>query len=135
MISLSVKAAIAGMLLSLVATLAVIVSGWHHDSTSLQALKPAHEALVAERDALGAKVLVLTEENGSLHSAIAAQNNAIALAVAQSIAAKEQQALAKSYADKIARQAGARIADLEADLTDATKTLTDLLDKSWRQSQ
>lgn len=130
-----VKVLLVGLLASALAYGGSIVGGWHKDSQALEEIKPEHAQLAREKKELDANVQRLTQEGEKLRKSIDEQNHAVELAQEQARSAKEQQELAKSYAAQTARQAASRIASLEADLADSTKTLTDLLDNSWRQAR
>lgn len=128
-----IKVLAAVLVMSAVSAGVSAVVTWRGDSIELETLKPAHERIVAERDAKSGKVLELTESNAELKASIKQQNHALELAAAQAKSAKDQQELAQAFALKQAAQRDRRIAALEADLADASKTITDLLNTSWSQ--
>lgn len=132
-LSASVKGAGLLVLLALVSAATGVARGWRADSLALAELKPAHAHALAERDRKSAQVLDLTSENAALKAAIAEQNHAVEVAEVKAAAAREQQVQAQAFASNLARQKDQRIAALEADLADANKTVSDLIDTSWRQ--
>lgn len=123
-----------------VAALLMTVWDWRSDSAQLTLLVPEYQIVVRDRDAKAVEVTVLTVKSAELRATIAdlkagiaEQNHAIELAEVKGAAIKAQQAQAQVSAAKLASQRDRRIAELEADLANASKTLTDLLDTSWRQ--
>lgn len=94
---------------------------------------PEAEQLRAKRDELASQVSAMEATNATLREQISNQNHAVELAQAETNSIKAQQELARAYAAKLEVQKSKRIEQLEADLADATKTVTDLLDNNWRQ--
>jgi predicted RNase H-like nuclease (RuvC/YqgF family) len=133
MLANCVRVFLAMALVSVVAYAGIVVDRWHGDSVKLKALMPIAMDLRDERDALDDQVQTLTADNVTLKQQISNQNHAVELAQAETNSAKAQQQLAQGYTVKLQQQKDKRIEQLEADLADTTKTLTNLLDNSWRQ--
>lgn len=129
----TVRVVLAVALVSAVAYAGVVVDRWHRDSVKLEKLMPIAVHLSDERDALSDQVAALTADKATLKEQISNQNHAIELAQVAADNAKALQEQARASAAKEQQRSTQRIAQLQADLADTTKTLTDMLDNSWRQ--
>lgn len=117
------------------AALVFIISGWHSDSVELAEVKPVYTVVFAQRDKLVIDDRELRAQVSDLKLAITQQNAAVELAEARTLAAQQQQALAKEFALQSQKRADDRVAQLQADLADKSKTVTDMLNNSWRKSR
>ena len=129
----TVRVVLAVALVSAVAYAGVVVDRWHRDSVKLEKLMPIAVHLSDERDALSDQVAALTADKTTLKEQISNQNHAIELAQVAADNAKALQEQARASAAKEQQRSTQRIAQLQADLADTTKTLTEMLDNSWRQ--
>lgn len=133
MLSNSIRLLLITALVSAVAYGGIVVDRWHRDSVKLEKLMPLATKIDEERLALADQVTALNADKSLLKQAISEQNHALELAQAETDKAKALQAQALTFAAKDQQRSTRRIAELEADLADTTKTLTDMLDNSWRQ--
>lgn len=127
------KGGIALFIAGLVLWFGMAVKAWRIGYVENGENKPALVAMTAERDDLAKQILGVTIENNALKLAIADQNAALALAEEKTRSAEAQQAQARAYADGLAKQKDKRIRELEAELSDPTKTVSDVLDSHWRR--
>lgn len=133
MVTKSLRAILCMLLVSSVVYAGVVVDRWRRDSIQLASDGSIVSELRNKNSDLGDKVLSMTSDVATLKASISNQNHAVELAQAETNSAKAQQELAKTFTEKLQIQKDKRIEQLEADLADTSKTLTDLLDTSWRQ--
>lgn len=133
MLTNTVRIVLAMALVSAVAYAGIVVDRWHRDSVKLEKLMPIAVSIDEERSALADQVVALTADKVTLKEQINNQNHAIELAQVAADNAKALQEQARASAAKEQQRATQRIAQLQADLADTTKTLTDMLDNSWSQ--
>ena len=135
MLTNGLRVALLLLLVSAVAYAGVVVDRWHGDSVALATVGPLSLELIEKNADLAAKVQALTDDKAALKEQIGNQNHAVELAQAAADNAKALQEQARTSAAKEQQRASLRIGQLEADLADTTKTLTNMLDNSWRQAR
>lgn len=133
MLANNVRIVLAISLVSAIAYGCMVVDRWHRDSVKLKKLMPIAVSIDEERSALSDQVVALTADKTALKEQISNQNHAIELAKVAADNAKALQEQARTSAAREQLRAQQRIAQLQADLADSTKTITDMLDNSWSQ--
>lgn len=133
MLANTVRVVLVMALVSAVAYTGVVVDRWRRDSVELATVTPLAQELIEKYKALADEAKALRADKAALKEQISNQNHAIELAQVAANNAKALQEQAQASAAKEQQRATQRIAQLQADLADTTKTLTDMLDNSWRQ--